>query len=234
MQLYRLLIIGSLWLLPAFSHADECLDFALPGGDLIDHKVAEYAQRSFEAYGVCVNITVLPAVQATKQLLNGSLDGEIARIEDYVHQVGHVALKVPSPVMFYKTFMLTGDQSVETISDIDRPDVTVGIVRGWTWMEKLVSQFRFAKIRVVDEQMTLIEMLDKGRLDVIFLGADVIDAHDMDGRYKCVPMGHYAHYIWLHKDNASLVTMIDKAIIAFTREHGLKSVTDSFLSFRTN
>ena len=230
--------LKSLWLavcftlLPSFSLAGECLHLAMPGGDRIVRDAAAYAMQMFYRFGVCVNISVVPPRRATNMMLAGELDGEIARTADYAEAVGQVADKVPTPVMIQKACMVTSNDRAQSLKDIDRPDFTIGIVRGWYWMNKIAKQFQNANVRVVEEQSTLIEMFKKGRLDAILMGTDVVKFHQMDTRFNVIHIGEFPAHVWLHKNKSYMLGHIDDAIMTFTQDMGANAVEEAFGEFR--
>jgi len=150
----------SLCVLSGLSYAqDRCLLLGVPPYE--EHqKLSELVSQALSRGGICNSLHYAPNKRLTSLLQSQRLDGEILRVPDYRKTVQEVAFMVKQPIVTVRGLLLTNQNHVKSLKDLDGQ--FVGFVRGTQWAKDLAETSHQSV--EVSELAQLPEMLLKDRI----------------------------------------------------------------------
>tara|TARA_R110002110_G_scaffold137735_9_gene323120 strand:+ start:1175 stop:1909 length:735 start_codon:yes stop_codon:yes gene_type:complete len=221
--LTRLLALALLLLggLSERSSADDqtCLRFGVQ--DLPVHRlVAATISEALTQGDICHSLVYLPPRRITRELLSGSIDGELLRYPFYAEIVQDIAAPVPEKLFELQGFLVSPDPDLQTLEQIgNRP---VGILLGNSWAEH--EQRNLTNPVTATSAARLLDMLEGKRTVGVLLNSaewGALKVHHP--QLHATPVRALPVYIYLAKRHSVWMAPIADAI----RKH--KETGGSFL-----
>ncbi|EWH09916.1 hypothetical protein DS2_10732 [Catenovulum agarivorans DS-2] len=130
------------------------------------HCAINALNRAYANLGIEVEYLVQPNRRAIDSSNRGKFDGEMLRVDGVEHLFPNL-IKIPVPLCAIKSVMLAGNHvSATTIEELKT--YHFGIILGFIDQERYVKQHNITATKLVKYDR-LFDMLELGRVDVIFL-----------------------------------------------------------------
>jgi hypothetical protein len=174
-------LIGAFWLIIGRSASAEppCLRIGIDPGALGAKATATVVKALYDQAGLCVTIQEIPNRRIATMIRAHELDGEGARIGDYIAGSPDL-LPIPTPLVAVigKLYWLKGQGRPEGSGH------TVGFIRGYIWPPLAAQTLDLSTTEVAD-QNSLAKMAATGRLDGFFMTDNgyIRVVQDIRGKY---------------------------------------------------
>jgi len=133
---------------------------------LVDQQIAARVMETvYDRAGIEVNITALPGMRALSEAASGKKHGETMRIFELGDRVDTL-IRVPTPIMQLQTAVIgRKDKTITVDTAEDLNSYLVVVVRGVLHTE--AYQQSVTNVLILDDQIKALELVDKGRADVV-------------------------------------------------------------------
>lgn len=180
--------------------------------------------QAYKNLDIEVNFLTLPNKRGLRMANSGEIDGEMLRVADT--EIHHPNLiQVPVPICSIESILVANERVMATTYE-DLKKYRFGITIGYVDQENLVEKYQLNATRVIKNN-TLLEMLMRDRVDVIFLTkleSKYIISKSRNTKLK-VLQGFEREmllYHYLHKKHKALVPQITNALQALTKAGKVK------------
>ncbi|MFH1915348.1 MAG: transporter substrate-binding domain-containing protein [Pseudomonadota bacterium] len=176
---------------------------------MLDQIVAE----AFRRIGIKVEIVYTPTKRSLVSVNDGLLDGELNRIEGMEQEFPNL-IRVPEPNM-QMNFVAFAKRDI-SISDWESiRGLRIGLVSGWRILEQKTENF--PNVTHLTEIVTLFDMLEMGRLDVVLYSklTGYEELHRLgysDIRHLTPPLCVMDMFLYLHKSHSELIVPVAVAL----------------------
>jgi len=203
-------LIGAFWLIIGRSASAEppCLRIGIDPGALGAKATATVVKALYDQAGLCVTIQEIPNRRIATMIRAHELDGEGARIGDYIAGSPDL-LPIPTPLVAVigKLYWLKGQGRPEGSGH------TVGFIRGYIWPPLAAQTLDLSTTEVAD-QNSLAKMAATGRLDGFFMtDKEFARLQTVDReKFESAPVKDLTVFHCVTRDRAALVPRLDKAL----------------------
>lgn len=195
----------------AKSADDPCLSIAYAGASPSSAKNREQFESLFKTDDFCTRIVSMPNQRAKSALISGRVDGEIGRVASYQLIVGDAAVRIPTPVLQLRVYVLTNSDDIRSTADLRGR--RVGHIHGFASHETVVDRIGAEGIST-ETYANLIRMLAVGRVDAMVIDDLTLRRLEVPHN-RAIDVGREATFLYLHKRNTRHVAAFDRII----REH---------------
>lgn len=170
---------------------------------------AEVLKVAYAKIGIQLNITQLPAKRAMEELLTGTIDGDVARIEGLdTHNSQIIQIKVP--VNTIEGIALTCNNAIRIQKKEDLKGRRVGIHTGIRFAEELTKGMNPTRAKSWHK---LFELLYAERIDVVIAFRGVEEGQVLNSKSQCLhinepPLDTHNVYHYLNKRHLDIVPVI--------------------------
>ncbi|MBO6827789.1 MAG: hypothetical protein JJ879_16430 [Sneathiella sp.] len=180
-------------------------------------QISEKLIQLMRIEGLCATVDYLPGKRTTNMILNGSADGEVARISFYKDQIGPAALMVETPMFTSEGMIISREENRDVIVNLKGK---VGIIRGWVWMEKVIEGLNPDQVIRVDNLDNLNALYQKGRVASILAPIGMIEGYGLHNEPTVKSVIQLNYHLWLSKRHKALVPRVNRMIEKFIAEGG--------------
>lgn len=179
--------------LSTFSYSKECFNFVAHQGSEI---IAEVLEKALLKRNECLKVKYVPGKRATLELESGKYDGELGRISDYKKEVGAFAVMIPVPI-FKANGILVSEKSL-TKEDLKNYSGTVGVIRGWKWMEEVLAANNIKNKLVVKSFEDIVNVYNRDRISAFLIPENSLAISNVGRQNFRLPIYDINLYVWLH------------------------------------
>lgn len=207
-------------------NAEECLKIASDPHSVRASKLfGPSVKKVFKNAGICADFINIPIRRIQKSMVNGSIDGEFFRVNNYIKAMSDYVLPVPTPATkAYGLIITRADSDFKPAGLKDIGERKIGILHGYKWHEIMSQKFR--KTAKSNKYLFLVKMLQARRIDGIliedFTVDRLIDAGVLKNEkiYKSPSLIDLSVYILLAKKHKNLLSTLDNSIKKVIAEGG--------------
>lgn len=173
---------------------------------------AEILKVAYGRLGIPIKIVQMPGRRALKESSEGNIDGEVHRIFSIGDEYPTL-IRVPTSINYIEPTVFSKKESFVVTGCPDLKKYRIGIVRGVRHAETCTQGM--AHVRIVGDSRLLMEILDKGRVDIVITakinGLLQIKKLKLDSIYPLSPpLSRSPVYHYLNQKHKALVPRIDK------------------------
>lgn len=153
------------------STKEKCLKIGMftDFGEAVTDIAIRVLGRMYSLAGYCMEPVFMPSNRSMRQLMNGDLDGEMARAPNSVDQMGRQAISVPQPMMAVQIQFtwIDGLPFGGTVEDLRGR--SIGLLRGLPTVQKYLAAYS-DQITLLQNLKSAGELLKRGRIDMLVSG----------------------------------------------------------------
>ena len=180
------MIKTKLWLLVLFFSCNCCakeLVLSAIENSTLTAPLTKKLKLHYQAIGVDISVTPMPAARAVAEISSGNFDGELFRIKEFA-SIHKDLVRIDIPLATLEGVVLSTKPGLNIKSLNDIQDATIGIRKGVLFSDLTTNGLNTV---AVNSNHQLIGMLLKHRVDFVFMSKDnakaLINCHKFEGIY---------------------------------------------------
>ncbi|MEH6404969.1 MAG: hypothetical protein V7750_16450 [Sneathiella sp.] len=186
--------------------AEHCLAFIAQNNKIVK-EIALNVSDALKNANICHTIDYFPEKRADYLFKEEKYDGFLMRDALFEARSPIPVVKIDPVLIQSKGVILSRFPDIKKVEDLNGR--SIGIVRGWLWMELLTK--RYPRIVKASTVIDLAHLLHEGRVDTILVVEEVLPFLKLDG-YHCNNVINLQGHVFLKNSSKQFAGAVSKAL----------------------
>lgn len=188
---------------------DGCLIFIAQDNEP-GREISLNFSEALDGQNICHTIDFFPAKRADILFQDSKYSGFVGRVGEFLKKSPVAVFHIEPSVIQATGVIVSRSDKIKSVKDL--AGSSIGIIRGWLWMEKLTAGHRYT-VKASDI-IGLAEMFHSGNVDTILMPKEALYAFGLQN-YAHSVVADLKIYIYLKTGQENVAEAISKAIIVY-------------------